>query len=94
MADWARKVVKNPNMTTPADVQALRDAGLTDEQIFAVTVFVALRVAFSMVNDALGAVPDRATHRVAARRGGGRGDLRASGGPLSPSDRLDQMTRV
>jgi len=58
MAAWARKVVNNPNATSSADVQALRDAGLTDEQIFAVTVFVALRVAFSMVNDALGAFPD------------------------------------
>ncbi len=58
LAAWARQVVKNPNTTTPADVQALRDAGLTDQQIFAVTVFVALRVAFSMVNDALGAFPD------------------------------------
>jgi uncharacterized peroxidase-related enzyme len=58
MTAWARKVVRNPNTTSSADVQALRDAGLTDEQIFAVTVFVALRVAFSMVNDALGALPD------------------------------------
>jgi uncharacterized peroxidase-related enzyme len=58
MAAWARKVVKDPNTTTAADVQALRDAGLTDQQIFAVTVFVALRVAFSTVNDALGAFPD------------------------------------
>jgi uncharacterized peroxidase-related enzyme len=58
MAAWARKVVKDPNTTTAADVQELRDAGLTDQQIFAVTVFVALRVAFSTVNDALGAFPD------------------------------------
>jgi uncharacterized peroxidase-related enzyme len=58
MAAWARKVVKDPNSTTPSDVQALRDAGLNDEQIFAITTFVALRVAFSTVNDALGAHPD------------------------------------
>ena len=58
MAAWARKVVKDPNSTTPTDVQALRDAGLNDEQIFAITTFVALRVAFSTVNDALGAHPD------------------------------------
>jgi uncharacterized peroxidase-related enzyme len=58
MAAWARKVVKNPNATVPADVQELRDAGLTDQQIFSITAFVALRVAFSMVNDALGARPD------------------------------------
>jgi alkylhydroperoxidase family enzyme len=58
MAAWARKIVKDPNSTTPTDVQALRDAGLNDEQIFAITTFVALRVAFSTVNDALGAHPD------------------------------------
>jgi uncharacterized peroxidase-related enzyme len=58
MAAWARKVVTDPNSTTPTDVQALRDAGLNDEQIFAITTFVALRVAFSTVNDALGAHPD------------------------------------
>jgi uncharacterized peroxidase-related enzyme len=58
MTAWARKVVTNPNSTTPTDVQALRDAGLNDEQIFAITTFVALRVAFSTVNDALGAHPD------------------------------------
>ena len=58
MAAWARNVVTDPNSTTPTDVQALRDAGLNDEQIFAITTFVALRVAFSTVNDALGAHPD------------------------------------
>jgi uncharacterized peroxidase-related enzyme len=58
MADWARKTVKDPNATSAADVQVLREAGLQDEQIFAITVFVALRLAFSTVNDALGAQPD------------------------------------
>jgi uncharacterized peroxidase-related enzyme len=58
MADWARKVAADPNATTAADVQILRDAGLDDGRIFAVTAFVALRMAFSTVNDALGAVPD------------------------------------
>jgi uncharacterized peroxidase-related enzyme len=58
MASWARKVVKDPNGTTPADLQELRDAGLTDSQIFAITAFVALRLAFSTINDALGASPD------------------------------------
>jgi uncharacterized peroxidase-related enzyme len=59
IAGWARKIVKDPNATTSADVQALRDAGLNDEQIFAITTFVALRLAFSTINDALGAQPDR-----------------------------------
>jgi uncharacterized peroxidase-related enzyme len=58
VAAWARKIVRDPNSTTPADIQALRDAGLKDEQIFAVTTFVALRLAFSTINDALGAQPD------------------------------------
>src|SRR5580658_10085913 len=58
MAAWARKVATDPNATTPADIQALRDTGLDDGQIFAITAFVALRLAFSTVNDSLGAQPD------------------------------------
>ena len=58
MAAWARKVARDPNATTAADVQALRDAGLDDGQIFAITAFVALRLAFSAINDSLGAQPD------------------------------------
>jgi len=58
MAAWARRVARDPNATTPADIQALRDCGLDDEQIFAITAFVALRLAFSTINDSLGAQPD------------------------------------
>jgi uncharacterized peroxidase-related enzyme len=58
MAAWARKVATDPNATTPADIQALRDSGLDDGQIFAITAFVALRLAFSTINDCLGAQPD------------------------------------
>ncbi len=58
MAAWVRKVAMDPNATTPADVQVLRDAGLDDGQIFAITAFVALRLAFAIVNDSLGAQPD------------------------------------
>jgi alkylhydroperoxidase family enzyme len=60
MAGWARKVARNPNATSAADVQALRGAGFSDAQIFTMTVFVALRLAFSTVNDALGLSPDAA----------------------------------
>ncbi len=60
LASWARKVAKNPNGTTQDDVAALRSAGFNDKQIFAITVFVALRLAFSTVNDALGVGPDMA----------------------------------
>jgi uncharacterized peroxidase-related enzyme len=55
---WARKVIRNPNATTAADIQALRDCGLDDGQIFAITAFVALRLAYATINDALGAQPD------------------------------------
>jgi uncharacterized peroxidase-related enzyme len=58
MAAWARKVARDPNATTQADIAALRDAGLDDGQIFAITAFVALRLAFSTINDSLGAQPD------------------------------------
>jgi alkylhydroperoxidase family enzyme len=59
LARWARLVARDPNAVTADDVQALRDAGFDDAQIFAITLFVALRLAFSSVNDALGATPDR-----------------------------------
>ncbi len=58
LAQWARKVVSDPNSTSAADIQTLRDADWTDHQIFGITAFVALRLAFSTVNDALGAHPD------------------------------------
>jgi uncharacterized peroxidase-related enzyme len=58
LAAWARKVAADPNATQAADVQALREAGFDDGQIFAVTAFVGLRLAFSTINDALGAQPD------------------------------------
>jgi uncharacterized peroxidase-related enzyme len=58
LAGWARTVVEDPSGTTVDDLAALRAAGLDDRQILAVTVYIALRVAFSTVNDALGARPD------------------------------------
>ncbi|HEY3833240.1 MAG TPA: hypothetical protein VGO03_13165 [Acidimicrobiia bacterium] len=58
LADWARKLVRDPNGTTGADMELLHAAGFDDTQIFAMSVFVALRLAFSSINDALGAVPD------------------------------------
>ena len=59
LADWARRVTRQPNAITPADVDRLRQVGYADDQIFAITLFVALRLAYSTVNDALGAAPDR-----------------------------------
>ena len=58
LAGWARRVVGDPNGVTAQDVDELRRAGYDDGQIFSVTLFVALRLAFSTVNDALGAPPD------------------------------------
>jgi uncharacterized peroxidase-related enzyme len=60
LATWARTVVRAPNGTTPADIARLRAEGFSDPQIFAITAFVALRLAFSTVNDALGLRPDAA----------------------------------
>jgi alkylhydroperoxidase family enzyme len=65
MAAWARKVARDPNHTSAADVRELRDAGFGDAQIFSITLFVALRLAFSTVNDALGARPDAAFRSAA-----------------------------
>jgi len=58
IAAWARKVVANPNATTPEDVQALREIGFGEREIFEITAFVAFRLAFSTINDALGIRPD------------------------------------
>jgi alkylhydroperoxidase family enzyme len=59
LAAWARTVARDAGSTSEADVQHLRQAGWTDEEIFRATTFVALRMAFSTVNGALGARPDR-----------------------------------
>ncbi len=63
LATWARRVASDPNGVTEGDVEELRSAGFSDTQIFAITVYVAGRLAFSTVNDALGAQPD---HELAA----------------------------
>jgi alkylhydroperoxidase family enzyme len=56
---WCRAVVRDPVATTPAQVEALRAAGFDDREIFEATLLLSLRLAFSTVNDALGAQPDR-----------------------------------
>jgi uncharacterized peroxidase-related enzyme len=58
LARWARQVVRDPNGTAAQDIDALRAAGLSEQEIFEATVFVAFRMAFSTVNDALGVEPD------------------------------------
>ncbi|WP_326833715.1 hypothetical protein VSH64_01955 [Amycolatopsis rhabdoformis] len=58
LAAWARNVLADPNATTATDVATLRTAGLNDREIFEATTWIALRLAFATVNDALGAPPD------------------------------------
>lgn len=62
---WARKVVEDPNGTTAQDVQALRASGLLDAEIFDATALTAFRLAFSTINDALGAEPDQQVAQAA-----------------------------
>ena len=59
LAAWARQVVRDPNGTTEGDIGRLREVGLGDREIFEATAFIAFRLAFSTVNDALGAAPDK-----------------------------------
>lgn len=59
LVDWARQVVRDPNAPTEGDIARLREVGLGDQEIFEVTAFVAFRLAFSAINDALGAAPDK-----------------------------------
>jgi uncharacterized peroxidase-related enzyme len=85
LADWARAVVLDPNATTAADVDRLREAGFSDAEIFEATVFIAFRLAFSTVNDALGAQPDAQLAQEAPAM------VRASvgyGRPPSPADSM------
>jgi alkylhydroperoxidase family enzyme len=56
---WAEQVVRDPNGASAMQVEKMRAAGLSDREIFEATVHVAFRLAFSAVNDALGALPDR-----------------------------------
>lgn len=64
LARWATLVVRDPNATRAEDADGLRTQGFDDAQIVAITIFVALRLAFSSVNDALGAPPDHELTRL------------------------------
>jgi uncharacterized peroxidase-related enzyme len=59
LAAWARQVVRDANGTSGADIERLREAGLSDREIFEATAWIGLRLGFSTVNDALGIRPDR-----------------------------------
>jgi alkylhydroperoxidase family enzyme len=58
LAAWARRLADDPNGAAPSDVEALRSAGYDDAQVLAISAYVALRIAFSTVNDALGVQPE------------------------------------
>jgi uncharacterized peroxidase-related enzyme len=81
LARWARQVAGDPNATTAGDVDALRQAGFDDAQIFAITTFVALRLAFSTVNDALGVLPD---HELLGRAPTAVSEAVTFGRPVGP----------
>lgn len=83
LARWARRVAREPNATTPADVDRLRAVGFDDAQIVALTAYVATRIAFATVNDALGAAPD---HQLAARVPRALMDVIDFGRPAARSD--------
>jgi alkylhydroperoxidase family enzyme len=81
---WARRVSRDPSATTAADVETLRALGYDDRQIFAITLFIAMRLAFSTVNDALGATPDA---ELAERTPGAVRSAVTYGRPPEPSRR-------
>ena len=58
LARWAEQVVNDPNAITQMDVDTMRSVGLSEQEIFDATLFISFRLAFSTVNDALGAAPD------------------------------------
>ena len=55
---FAEKVARDAASMTDADVEDLRSRGLTDEEIFDVTLAAAARSFFSKTVDAMGAEPD------------------------------------
>ena len=66
MTSWTRRVMQSATTTTPHDIDQLRQAGIDDDTIFAVTFYAAMRMAFSTINNALGAHPDRQFRTSAA----------------------------
>ncbi len=59
LARWAQHVAQNPGTVTAEDVDTLRAAKLSEREICDATLVVAFRLAFTTVNNALGAQPDR-----------------------------------
>ncbi len=95
MTSWARRMVRSPTTTTPPDIDSLRRAGLDDERIFAVTLYAALRLAFSTVNNALGAHPDdELMEKAPAAVTSAIGDLRRRASVSARRNRPSSMSSV
>jgi uncharacterized peroxidase-related enzyme len=62
----AEKVATDAHLVTPDDIAALRSHGLSDADIFDVTLAAAARCFFSKVLDAMGAEPDDEFRELAA----------------------------
>ena len=60
MANLARKVARNASSVTAADVEALKEHGMTDAEIFDVVAAAAGRAFLSKLVDGLGGEPDSA----------------------------------
>lgn len=58
LAAEAHFVTRDPNWNAAEGVEWLREAGWTDQQVFAATAFVAAWLAFSTVHATSGALPD------------------------------------
>lgn len=88
LAAWTRSVVRDPSTTTPREVERLRAAGFSDRDIAEVTMLVAFRIAFSTVNAALGAAPDR---QLAERVPGPVRDAVDYGRPVAAEESADAV---
>ncbi|MCY4427958.1 MAG: peroxidase-related enzyme [Halieaceae bacterium] len=63
MLAFAEKLTFTPAMVEEADIELLRDAGFTDENIFDIVLLSAYRNFMNRVNDGLGVMPDRLAGR-------------------------------
>jgi uncharacterized peroxidase-related enzyme len=77
--DFADQVVADASAVTAGDVNRLRDAGLSDAEIFDVAAAAAMRCFFSKLLDALGAEPDASYGEL----DGGLRDVLVVGRPIA-----------
>jgi len=66
MMRFSRKVAKDASTITAADVQKLKDQGLSDADVFDVAATVAGRAFFTKVLDAVGSLPDAGFNSIDA----------------------------